>query len=74
MIIPQIMTVLPCTREANLLGCLKSRTTPDQAEYYWRLVERREVSAVQGSSDCETHQLMITPCNSMGSLFARIEK
>ena len=39
------MTVLPCTREANLLGCLKSRTTPDQAEYYWRLVERREVSA-----------------------------
>ena len=43
----QIMTVLPCTREANLLGCLKSRTTPDQAEYYWRLVERREVSCLQ---------------------------
>ena len=42
------MTVLPCTREANLLGCLKSRTTPDQAEYYWRLVERREVSASSG--------------------------
>jgi len=46
-----IMTVLPCTREANLLGCLKSRTTPDQAEYYWRLVERREAADARAENN-----------------------
>jgi hypothetical protein len=37
-----LATVLPCTKESNLLGCLKSRTTDDQAELYWQLVERQE--------------------------------
>ena len=36
------MTVLPCTRESSLMGCLKSKTDPDQVELYWRLADRRE--------------------------------
>ena len=36
------MTMLPCTRDSSLMGCLKSRCDPDQVELYWRLNDRRE--------------------------------
>ncbi len=37
-----ITSVLPCTKESNLLGCLKSKTSGEEAEKYWRLVELKE--------------------------------
>jgi hypothetical protein len=33
--------VLPCTKESNLSGCLKSLSTPEQNELYWDLVDRK---------------------------------
>ncbi|XP_059079464.1 ras GTPase-activating-like protein IQGAP1 [Tigriopus californicus] len=37
----QIMSILPCTHENNLLGCLKSRTTDEQSQKYWKIVKRK---------------------------------
>lgn len=37
-----ITSVLPCTKESNLLGSLKSKTSGEEAEKYWRLVEQKE--------------------------------
>ena len=36
-----LASVLPCTKESNLMGCLKSASTPDQVELYWQLLEKK---------------------------------
>ena len=36
-----IAAVLPCTKESNLIGCLKSATTQEQSDLYWELVEQK---------------------------------
>ena len=33
-----LAAVLPCTKENNLIGCLKSVTTQEQSDLYWDLV------------------------------------
>ncbi len=33
-----LAAVLPCTKESNLIGCLKSATTQEQSDLYWDLV------------------------------------
>ena len=37
-----IAQVLPCTKEGNLLGCLKSRTSEEDAQFYWTLMDRKD--------------------------------
>lgn len=54
-----IMTVLPCTRENNLIGCLKSKPSPDQIENYWRLVERKE----EADKTAENNRTMLEHTN-----------
>ena len=46
-----IATVLPCTKESNLIGCLKSASTPEQNELYWDLVERRMATNVKAEQN-----------------------
>ena len=36
-----LASVLPCTKETNLIGCLKSASTPEQNELYWQLLEKK---------------------------------
>jgi hypothetical protein len=40
-----------CFTFKYISGCLKSRTTPDQAEYYWRLVEKREAADARAENN-----------------------
>ncbi|CAB4062325.1 unnamed protein product [Lepeophtheirus salmonis] len=37
-----IMSILPCTKEGNLIGCLKSETTQEFETLYWQLVNQKE--------------------------------
>ena len=36
-----IMMVLPCSTGDNLIGCLKSKTFPNQEEQYWDLIAKK---------------------------------
>eukprot|EP00096_Caligus_rogercresseyi_P007633 TRINITY_DN25587_c0_g1_i1.p1 TRINITY_DN25587_c0_g1~~TRINITY_DN25587_c0_g1_i1.p1 ORF type:complete len:594 (-),score=268.58 TRINITY_DN25587_c0_g1_i1:41-1729(-) len=37
-----VISILPCTRESNLIGCLKSESSPQQEALYWELVSQKE--------------------------------
>ena len=54
-----LTTVLPCTTADNLIGCLKSVTTPHQANYYWDLIEKREA----GNKHAERNATMLEHTN-----------
>ena len=56
-----IMMVLPCTNADNLIGCLKSKTMPNQEEHYWNLVSKREQAdqAIQVNASMIDHTTLV---------------
>ena len=53
--------VLPCTNADNLIGCLKSKTMPNQEEHYWNLVSKREQAdqALQVNASMIDHTTLV---------------
>ncbi len=54
-----LASVLPCTGESNLLGCLKSVPSLEQLRFYARLVNERE----ERDKMAENNKTMLVSCD-----------